>query len=185
MGYDVNNFVPPINEELVCPICLGVYDTPTMIIDCQHIYCLACIQGVVNNRCPECRVIYHPSSLIRSPRNIINMVNDLKMYCTFKFLGCMGIIKLENLGRHVDLCVFNPENQPKECSGGCGAFLCRNDARMHNCIAHLKGLLEESKRKAEKDIQHVQREVDLLKKEIESIKFQSMQYEPDLNEFFD
>ena len=47
------------NELLSCKICLNPYDDnlhkPLSIYPCGHTYCLACLEQLVNQTCPECR----------------------------------------------------------------------------------------------------------------------------------
>jgi len=49
-----------INEELKCPICLGVIDTTWAVTTCLHRFCSECLQkslrvNKLHNECPSCR----------------------------------------------------------------------------------------------------------------------------------
>lgn len=37
MGFDVNRFQGPVDEELICPICSGVLQDPVQVLEKNHI----------------------------------------------------------------------------------------------------------------------------------------------------
>jgi hypothetical protein len=49
-------------EENNCAICLGKYESPSVIIKCGHVYCTACIDIFTKNahqpimKCPKCKI---------------------------------------------------------------------------------------------------------------------------------
>ena len=45
MGYDVARFMGEVDEELLCPICSGVLEDPLQAPECEHAFCMGCIQG--------------------------------------------------------------------------------------------------------------------------------------------
>ena len=45
MGYDVARFMGDVDEELLCPICSGVLEDPLQAPECEHAFCMGCIQG--------------------------------------------------------------------------------------------------------------------------------------------
>ena len=43
MGFDVVRFESPVDEELLCAICKGVFQDPVMA-HCEHVFCSSCIE---------------------------------------------------------------------------------------------------------------------------------------------
>ena len=64
MGFDVERFVNPVNEGLLCCICRDVLEDPLQA-PCEHAYCSTCINGwlVHENCCPEDRRLLFSSQL--------------------------------------------------------------------------------------------------------------------------
>ena len=57
MGFDVDRFVSPVNEGLLCCICRDVLEDAVRAAECEHAYCRTCIRGwlVHEQKCPEDR----------------------------------------------------------------------------------------------------------------------------------
>jgi len=77
-------FVSPVAEELTCPICLEVFNSPVML-ECGHTFCKECFHVCMENKreCPLCK---SPCSVDYAPRNnilIASMVDNLLIYCRF------------------------------------------------------------------------------------------------------
>lgn len=56
MGYDIERFVKPVNEGLLCCICRDVLEDPQQA-PCEHAFCSTCISAwlVTESTCPEDR----------------------------------------------------------------------------------------------------------------------------------
>ncbi|XP_013400535.1 tripartite motif-containing protein 59-like [Lingula anatina] len=73
-----------LNTALTCPVCLELYDDPRTL-PCQHIFCLACLSGIMRGDrsvcCPICREIVKvgPRGTASLPRSFLaaGLVGDL------------------------------------------------------------------------------------------------------------
>jgi hypothetical protein len=43
MGIDIEQFVHPVDDELICTLCQDVFEVPTQTPICEHIFCQKCI----------------------------------------------------------------------------------------------------------------------------------------------
>ena len=53
IGFDVERFQSPVDDELLCAICKGVFLDP-VIAPCEHVFCSSCINEWLErqNTCP-------------------------------------------------------------------------------------------------------------------------------------
>jgi hypothetical protein len=56
--------------------------------------------------------------------------------------GCKAIVELQDLGKHETCCEHNPESIVV-CKQGCGVEMQRKALENHNCVAHLRFLIED------------------------------------------
>ena len=71
----------PVDENLSCSLCLGVYDKPSTACSNGHVYCLDCLSKTKerSNACPDCRQdMLDPAPLNRP---LENMISGLKLCC--------------------------------------------------------------------------------------------------------
>lgn len=174
MGINENRFLA-IHEDFKCQLCKEVIIEPTQVnSDCEHIFCLLCISNYTsngNNKCPVDNFkIFEPS--FRNPSKYwTNQYNSLRLKCNFEKTGCQTIISLHELQSHEFNCKFNP-NTKIDCPKACGAIIRRKDVTNHNCVLHLKGIIEEKNKDFEK-----------MKEEIENIKSLINKNSNTLNEY--
>ena len=145
MGFERNRFVDQnIDEELICSICLNVFET-AVTTDCVHTFCLECVKQMVTTNkktCPECRTNFTPkrrrednNSIIvgnyvfRPNRTANNMISKLKIKCDYESFGCKKSIELSSLQTHLNECPF------KRCKT-CEMYFDSNDG--HNCLEVIK-----------------------------------------------
>uniref|UniRef100_A0A803TUF6 Tripartite motif containing 39 n=1 Tax=Anolis carolinensis TaxID=28377 RepID=A0A803TUF6_ANOCA len=67
-------------EELACPICLGYFKKPVMIISCGHNFCQSCLDQCWEGKeasCPQCREKVQEGD-IRPNRQLANLVEVAK-----------------------------------------------------------------------------------------------------------
>lgn len=142
MGYDVHRFEGEIDEELMCCICREVLRDPVQAADCEHAFCIECIQGWLNEHqtCPVDRTGLTQSDLKPPPRILRNIHKKLIIKCDNEEFGCTANIKLELLHTHLADCSFNPK-RPVACSLGCGIEVPLDELQNHNCIANLRATL--------------------------------------------
>jgi len=135
MGFDIERFINPIDDEFICAICNGVFEQPLQIFPCQHIYCSTCLnQWLESNKseptCPQDReVIYE--SFVKTPRVINNILAKFLIKCQFSGEGCDVVIKLDQLVLHESNCDFSPFIEIN-CEK-CNAIVQRNQLITHKC----------------------------------------------------
>uniref|UniRef100_A0A803T406 Zinc finger protein RFP-like n=1 Tax=Anolis carolinensis TaxID=28377 RepID=A0A803T406_ANOCA len=72
--------VKKLCEELACPICLGYFKKPVMIISCGHNFCQSCLDQCWEGKeasCPQCREKVQEGD-IRPNRQLANLVEVAK-----------------------------------------------------------------------------------------------------------
>ena len=124
-------------KNLTCSICLNVLIEPVQDGD-GHTFCRKCIKTWLetNSSCPMDRKHLTANDLKDAPRNIKNLLCELKIYCDFKQNGCNEIVKWESLENHEGECEFNLKKIIK-CEH-CGTEIQRLQLKDHNCLAELK-----------------------------------------------
>ena len=73
------------SKDLICPICMGIFQNPMMISKnlCFHTFCEDCINTWLsaNKKYPECRIQFSQADL--NPERIArNLVAKLRFSCT-------------------------------------------------------------------------------------------------------
>ena len=121
MGYEKSRFVDQsLAEELICGICRNIFETPVSS-DCVHNFCLQCVRQSVGymNTCPACRQRFsskrrrNDNNLIRVgsysfQKNVLvaNLINKLKIRCSFETFGCEQTVEVGSLNTHENQCPF-------------------------------------------------------------------------------
>jgi hypothetical protein len=82
--YDYVVEPPP---ALICPICFDPFVNP-LELPCGHLLCLTCLSSLMKSECPECRVPFVLEKCRTPNRIIINLLEQLQVYCTYKDEGC-------------------------------------------------------------------------------------------------
>ena len=150
MGFELGRFVGDVDEELLCPICGLVLDSPLQIKDCEHCFCGACIQEWLKHQrvCPVDRSPIPPSpcegssssslggSMGPAPRILRNLLSRLRIKCENEGFGCQTITSIEGLQAHLNQCQFNPR-RPVDCDKGCGSVIPLDKLPYHNCVKDL------------------------------------------------
>ena len=130
MGYDVDRFIEPVNEGLLCSICRDVLEEPVQA-PCEHAFCSLCIEGwlVHDNICPEDRRLLWSSDLRPLFRYMKNDLDALKLHCRNYSLGCEHVCQIDAIQRHEqDECEYELAQCP---SSGCETYLQRRLIRDH------------------------------------------------------
>lgn len=100
-GYDCDFVKPPPGAfQVECPICCMILRKPYQADCCGNNFCHTCVQQVQTNNtpCPTCRednfVMFINKGLDRS-------LKQLKVYCTYREVGCQWRGELGELDRHL------------------------------------------------------------------------------------
>lgn len=120
MGIDLEIFNEEVSDDLRCSICLEVYDHPTQISTCKHIFCSTCIHKWIEKcdqmpTCPHDRQKISKYLLKSAPKAMKKEISQLKVKCEFRPNGCYSSVKYSDQKQHHNNCEYNPKNS-KKCS---------------------------------------------------------------------
>ena len=103
-GYDVTRFVGKVRKDLLCFICNKVPEEPRLCKNKYHIFCLAHISWHLrySQTCPVCRDPLTLETLRRPTGFLKNYLHYLKIKCKLDNRGCLDVVRLKDLSRHVD-----------------------------------------------------------------------------------
>ena len=119
-GFDFRSldYLPDYDSRLMCPICHVPFIEPRRLV-CDHIFCNYCFnshlyttRGPARDQCPTCRAETTTTTL-SVPRVIVNMCNDVKVYCPNRSIGCEDIMTREFAPRHISQCGYERVKCPK------------------------------------------------------------------------
>jgi hypothetical protein len=101
MGFDIDLFEGEIDQELVCSICMEVFDEPVQDEE-EHMFCKDCIYEWLKNnaRCPLDRKDLFTCSLKKAPRVLVNLISNLKIKCK----NCEIVLSLAIYKNHLKRC---------------------------------------------------------------------------------
>ena len=85
MGFDTSLFLTqPVDDSLLCPICLGVFKKPRTACSNGHVYCEECLdrtKAAMGSSCPNCReMLLEPMPLNRT---VIDIIDKMQLSCEF------------------------------------------------------------------------------------------------------
>ena len=100
LAKDQLKFVDPLGDEFDCPICLEILQEPYLTACCGNHFCEACVERVKKgaNTCPLCQETPLSGMINKSLRR---KLNELKVYCVHKEIGCKWIDDLGKLEQHL------------------------------------------------------------------------------------
>lgn len=127
---------PP--ENLECPICANILDSPMLMSCCGKRLCGACVTKIrtsmlaTANRCPYCSKEF--TTMV--DKGIQRLVNEVKVYCPNRNLGCTWIGDFSKKAAHIDVSNSilgdNCQYQTVPCRiAGCNVTLCRHSLDEH------------------------------------------------------
>ncbi|XP_053869101.1 E3 ubiquitin-protein ligase NRDP1-like [Malaclemys terrapin pileata] len=124
-------------EELMC--C-----SPLNAPHCEHAFCNACITQWFSQQqtCPVDRSVVTVAHLRPVPRIMRNMLSKLQITCDNAVFGCTAVVRLDNLMSHLNDCEHNPK-RPVTCEQGCGLEMPKDELPTHNCIKHLRSVVQQ------------------------------------------
>ncbi|KAK9465969.1 hypothetical protein V1512DRAFT_226893 [Lipomyces arxii] len=97
-----------LNENLVCPICCCALVDPCYT-KCGHTFCSVCLYKALaqSPKCPVDRNQLAEDDISPAPKILLNMVNELLVYCPNADKGCKAINQRCLLQHHLrDQCVY-------------------------------------------------------------------------------
>lgn len=130
-----------LEEELTCPICLGIYSTPVSL-GCGHSFCRGCIREAGSRQpfprgpfsCPLCGFLFDPAM---EPQPNVQLRSIVE-----KFVDQEEKEEEESLGQQdkvilCDFCLQEPQAAVKTCLS-CEASLCQAHLSKHSSKSPLK-----------------------------------------------
>ncbi|XP_023211191.1 uncharacterized protein LOC111614045 [Centruroides sculpturatus] len=160
-AYQVENFDPFPNEDLICSICDCVFYDPVEC-PCRHVYCRNCICDWLScqNTCPVCRKSVILYELQAVGPIIKNMIMKLTIRCPNSEHGCKQNFALEEYDSHLSNCDYVVVKCSKcqeemvikdrfkheqlecnyrliQCKKYCSLMLPANVMKSHNCSEEL------------------------------------------------
>ena len=150
-GYDCN-FVDPPPKRLECPICLLTLRMPHVTSCCGNHFCQPCIDPLCKPSPPNsqsvcvsqrpCPICQEPRFSVMLHKGLMREVNELKVFCANRNLGCGWSGELGSLRKHLDpsSAVFSGsasgppggcQYEVVSCSVGCGERIQRRLLSFH------------------------------------------------------
>ena len=157
MGFEVERFLEPVDDDLKCGICFGVLEEP-LATPCGHVFCAQCIVQwtAESGYCPlTCEQISVDD--LKKILPLSSLIAKQNIRCENFRRGCSAILKVENIHSHLLKCQYVKENtsggrimerkanspETREfarvvvCENGCGLPLLYQDST-HDCIKALQ-----------------------------------------------
>lgn len=104
-----------VSKHLFCAICDEIFWKPK-VITCGHVFCKHCIEqwGKIEKTCPVCRRRFD-LKVANNHLLAAHMVGEVKVLCNFE--GCSWSGQMDDLTRHLQICLYKPEKLSALCSG--------------------------------------------------------------------
>ena len=130
MGIDRTLFVNEIPVDCLCSICQDVLQDPKEALTCQHAFCEPCILVWLQDHtsCPLCRCSLSVDDLVTLHRVWRKKLNNLQMKCFNNHSGCKEVVRLEQMGEHLDECGYAKVTCPHS---PCSALTLRSSLPKH------------------------------------------------------
>uniref|UniRef100_A0A4W4EZT5 PDZ domain containing ring finger 4 n=1 Tax=Electrophorus electricus TaxID=8005 RepID=A0A4W4EZT5_ELEEL len=128
MGFEIDRFESPVDPDFVCRLCGKVLEEP-LTTPCGHVFCSGCVIPWVDKQssCPvKCQGI--STKELNHVLPMKNLILKLDIRCDNYSQGCRGVVKLQHLSDHVEMCDFSSVNCRNK---GCGAVLNLKDMDSH------------------------------------------------------
>ncbi|KAH0500119.1 PDZ domain-containing RING finger protein 4 [Microtus ochrogaster] len=121
MGFALERFAEAVDPAFHCQLCSQVLEEPACT-PCGHVFCASCLLpwAARRRRCPlECQPLA-PGELYRV-LPLRSLVQQLRVQCDYRALGCGHTVRLRELAAHVQSCAFGPASGcSRHDAGGCG-----------------------------------------------------------------
>ncbi|KAI1304151.1 E3 ubiquitin-protein ligase NRDP1 [Halotydeus destructor] len=119
MGFDPDLFLSPILPELICVICEGVFESPIQCED-EHVFCKDCIKMWTRKSkcCPVDMKQLDAVNMKTVPRFLRELINNMKLRCTYTSLGCDHTDTVEYIIAHQARCKYSSKKRRPPMNGG-------------------------------------------------------------------
>ncbi|CAJ0835675.1 12197_t:CDS:2 [Entrophospora sp. SA101] len=99
-------YVETTNSNLICCICRTPFVEPVVLESCGHTFCKLCINQSITSTKSICPIDRSPLSdtknqLKPASKLIVNMVNELLVYCPNRELGCSHVGERQLIHSHI------------------------------------------------------------------------------------
>ncbi|EDO48236.1 predicted protein [Nematostella vectensis] len=155
MGFDIERFLDPVEDDFKCGICFGVLEDP-LVTTCGHVFCSQCLVHWIaeNGTCPLTCEQLAIDDLKKIPP-LTRLISLLNIRCCNFQRGCPAILRIESIQTHQRKCQYaegltsggkimdnsdSPELsvQVVVCEKGCGLPLLFHDCTEHDCLKALQ-----------------------------------------------
>lgn len=149
-GRPADLFTESVPEDLLCPICMGVFNN-AVVMPCQHSFCAGCIRMHLKKNelrpslccCPVCREPLSSQECGRNVKFAAAMISRLVTYCDHYLVDCLMLVdgdhvssstcswtgRMDELQNHLEKqCMAHPLPCPNVC---CSSRLLRADLEHH------------------------------------------------------
>ncbi|TPX37896.1 hypothetical protein SeMB42_g06809 [Synchytrium endobioticum] len=128
-------YAETVNANLICCVCYAPFTAPVSA-PCGHTYCKNCIMQCLGTTpedttptCPIDRIPLTHNDLMPAVKIVVNMIDELIIYCIHKWSGCQWKGQRQHLNRHLnDQC---PCVQVKCELPMCGKLVPRGELEAH------------------------------------------------------
>nr|CAG8560450.1 9128_t:CDS:2 [Entrophospora candida] len=127
-------YVETTNSNLICCICRTPFVEPVVLESCGHTFCKLCINQSITSTKSICPIDRSPLSdtknqLKPASKLIVNMVNELLVYCPNRELGCSHVGERQLIHSHIkDDCMYL---EIQCCLEECKEIFLRKDLSKH------------------------------------------------------
>ena len=160
-GYSKDRFIVNVDNNLLCPICNGVFREP-VILPCDHSFCEFCLDSCSKEKCPRCQAPFSEKKKWNQP--LLSFLQKLFIKCSFTDQGCPGIVKLPDLNEHETNCLYRTVKCPE-----CGLPVMMKDRFKHR-VKHATNGLEDKADELKQKLEEAEAKVRVLTKENNVLK---------------
>jgi hypothetical protein len=113
------DYVSEIDDNLMCAICHSPFVSPVSL-KCQHVFCRHCLFEALSHQldtktCPTCRRGTSNDAITPVPKIIDRILEELRVRCPLKDLGCAEVIPRGTIQTHLDrYCGFEEVSCPSD-----------------------------------------------------------------------
>jgi hypothetical protein len=137
----LDRFEVKVDPAYLCLLCEKVLEDGVEVIPCQTPFCRKCITHRKEEEGKDCPFDGHPINGLKALSPFLKSVlGRLMISCDFKTMGCLEVLRLDQLHVHVKECPKNT-GLVKDCPEKCGAILRRvntdEEFPDHSCLQYM------------------------------------------------